>query len=209
MKSSQHNRYTLPTRQSEVFQYSWFSVWISSNSSRSSLKVKTAFSTINGHFEFNKMLFGLKDTLATFQRWIDLVLSGLQGAVVFIYMDDTIIYASSLEEHSRKLRNLWHVYQMQVCLYNRKSIIFSVRKSYIWVISEKGVKLDPRKVKAIQEFPLPKNKKNIKYFWYKLVIIGLLLEIWQRLQNHSLNLKAGCTFCLEWCDPKCFWIICS
>jgi len=33
---------------------------------------------------------------------MDLVLSGLQGEELFMYMDDIVIYAASLEEHERK-----------------------------------------------------------------------------------------------------------
>ena len=69
-------------------------------------KSKTAFSVPGGHYEFNRMPFGLKNAPATFQRCMDLVLSGLQGVELFVYMDDVVIYASSLTEHSRKLRNL-------------------------------------------------------------------------------------------------------
>jgi len=48
------------------------------------------------------MLFGLKNTPATLQRLMDLVLSGLQGEKLFVYMDDIVIYVTSLEEHERK-----------------------------------------------------------------------------------------------------------
>jgi len=47
------------------------------------------------------MPFGLKNAPATFQRLMDLVLSGLQGQELFVYMDDIVIYATSLE-HARK-----------------------------------------------------------------------------------------------------------
>ena len=61
-------------------------------------KPKTAFSTPHGHFEFNRMPFGLKNAPATFQRVMDLILTGLQGIELFVYMDDIVIYADSLEE---------------------------------------------------------------------------------------------------------------
>ena len=63
---------------------------------------KTAFTIPFGHYEFDRMPFGLKNAPATFQRLIDLVLSGLQGEELFVYIDDTVIYATSEEEHERK-----------------------------------------------------------------------------------------------------------
>lgn len=54
---------------------------------------KTAFSTLFGLYKFNRMPFGLKSAPATFQRMMDMVLSGLQGVEMFVYMDDIVIYA--------------------------------------------------------------------------------------------------------------------
>jgi len=58
---------------------------------------KTAFTIPFGHYKFDRMPFGLKNVPATFQRLIDLVLSGLQGEELFVYMDDIIIYATSVQ----------------------------------------------------------------------------------------------------------------
>jgi len=63
---------------------------------------KTAFTTFFDHYKFDRKSFGLKNAPATFQRLMVLVLSSLQGEEVFVYMDDIVIYAISLEEHERK-----------------------------------------------------------------------------------------------------------
>jgi len=67
---------------------------------------KTAFSTPHGHYHFNRMPFGLKNASATFQRLMDQVLSGLQGTDMFVYLDDIVIYATSLKEHQVKFNKL-------------------------------------------------------------------------------------------------------
>lgn len=67
---------------------------------------KTTFITSFGHYKFERMPFGLKNAPATFQRLMDLVLTELQGEELFVYMDDIIIYASSLEEYERKYNTL-------------------------------------------------------------------------------------------------------
>ena len=46
---------------------------------------KTAFSNPFRHYEFDKMPFGFKNAPATFQRLMDIVLTGLQGTEHFVY----------------------------------------------------------------------------------------------------------------------------
>lgn len=65
---------------------------------------KTAFSTPTGHFEFNRMPFGLKNAPATFQRLMNTVLTGLQEIECLVYLDDIVIYSANLEEHNRRIR---------------------------------------------------------------------------------------------------------
>ena len=59
-------------------------------------KEKTAFSTPYGHFEFNVMPFGLTNAPATFQRLMQCVLAGISGEVCLGYLDDIIVFSSTL-----------------------------------------------------------------------------------------------------------------
>lgn len=68
---------------------------------------KTAFSTDKGHYEFLRMPFGLKGAPGTFQRLMNKVLSGLNGLKAFVYLDDIIIYAKDLTDHSRKITDIF------------------------------------------------------------------------------------------------------
>lgn len=127
---------------------------------------KTAFSTPYGHYQFNRMPFGLKNAPATFQRLMDQVLSGLQGTELFVYLDDIVIYSSSLTEHAAKFNKLAErlrkanlKLQPDKCEFLRKEVTYLGH-----VISETGVKPDPKKIEAVREFPRPRNHKNIKQF---------------------------------------------
>lgn len=127
---------------------------------------KTAFSTPYGHYEYKRMPFGLKNAPATFQRVMDSVLCGLQGERCFVYLDDIVVFASSLQEHQQKLEEVFYrlrKYQLKVqpdkCEFLRREVAYLGH-----IISNEGVKPNPDKIKAVEEFPVPKSCKDIKAF---------------------------------------------
>jgi hypothetical protein len=60
---------------------------------------KTAFSGPYGHYQYERMGMGLRNAPCTFQKLMDLVLAGLQGIELFMYLDDIIVVAKDLAEH--------------------------------------------------------------------------------------------------------------
>ncbi|MDD9341658.1 MAG: reverse transcriptase family protein, partial [Providencia heimbachae] len=74
---------------------------------RESVKQQTAFVTSDGLFECNVLPFGLKTSPATFHRCLDRVLGGLKCNSCLIYLDDVIIMATDIEEHNRRLQEVF------------------------------------------------------------------------------------------------------
>lgn len=64
---------------------------------------KTAFSTDYGHYQYKRCPFGLKNIPGFFQSLLNGVLTGLKGIACFVYLDDVVIFAETLEEHEDKL----------------------------------------------------------------------------------------------------------
>jgi len=129
-------------------------------------KHKTAFSTPYGHFEYNRMPFGLKNAPATFQRLMDQVLPGLQGIELFVYLDDIVIYARSLEEYEIKFQRLMkRLSEANLFLQPDKYEFLKREVAYLgYIITENRVRSDPKKIMAVKNFPTPKIRKNIKQF---------------------------------------------
>jgi hypothetical protein len=96
---------------------------------------------------------------------MDQVLSNLQGTDIFVYLDDIVLYASSLAEHQTKFNKLVErlrkanlKLQPDKCEFLRKEV------NYLGHIISERVKPDPQKILAVKEFPRPQNSKNIKQF---------------------------------------------
>lgn len=66
-------------------------------------KKKTAFSTPDGHYEYNKMPFGLSNAPSTYQRFMNMLFSGLINELCMVYLDDII----NVEEHLSKLAKVF------------------------------------------------------------------------------------------------------
>ena len=66
-------------------------------------KVKTAFSVPCGHYNFLRLPYGLRNSAASFQRLITIVLRDLVGNECHVFIDGVIVYGNTIEEHARIL----------------------------------------------------------------------------------------------------------
>jgi hypothetical protein len=69
-------------------------------------KMKTAFSTPAGHYHFHRLPYGLSNSLANFQRLMDVLLRDLTGTECWIFIDDLILFSDTIEEHARRLEHV-------------------------------------------------------------------------------------------------------
>ena len=62
-------------------------------------KDKTTFVSHMGTHRYTRMPFGLRNAPATFQRALDIILSGVRWQTCLIYLDDVIVFSKSMEQH--------------------------------------------------------------------------------------------------------------
>lgn len=127
---------------------------------------KTAFTVDYGHFEYVRMPFGLKNAPSTFQRVMDNVLGELQGNTCLCYMDDIIIFSTSLQEHINSLQKVFErLKQANLKVQLDKSEFLHREIAFLGhIVTGEGVKPNPDKIKAVQNFPIPRTEKQIKSF---------------------------------------------
>ncbi|XP_063635186.1 uncharacterized protein LOC134805926 [Cydia splendana] len=125
---------------------------------------KTAITTPFGLFEFPYMTFGLRNAAQTFQRFLDEVLKGLDFC--FGYIDDIIVYSESETQHQQHLRQLFRRLQDFGMLINTAKCVFGQSKVTFLghAVSAQGISPLESKVQAVQEFPVPRNTKELRRF---------------------------------------------
>jgi transposase InsO family protein len=127
---------------------------------------KTAFICPRGMYRFRTMPFGLCNAGATFQRLMDIVLTGLNLTVCLSYLDDIVIFSTTVEQHLerlaiilQRLRESGLKLKPEKCCLLRKSVAFLGH-----VISENGIGTDPAKTQAVSDWPIPQCVKDIRSF---------------------------------------------
>lgn len=125
---------------------------------------KTAFSTDTGHYEFLRMPFGLCNAPPTFQRAMNMMLSNTPNTLV--YMDDIIIFSSSIDEHLKHLETVFDkLCKHSLSIQLDKTEFLKEKLPFLGhIITADGIHTNPDKIKAIENFPLPTNPKEIKQF---------------------------------------------
>ncbi|XP_077215660.1 uncharacterized protein LOC143850288 [Tasmannia lanceolata] len=132
--------------------------------------IKTAFITEWGTYCYKVMSFGLKNAGATYQRAATTLLHDMMHKEVEVYVDDMIVKAKTREEHVVSLRKFFQRIQKYQLRLNPNKCVFGVTSGKLlgFLVSQRGIEVDPQKIKAIQEMTPPKTEKQIRGFLGKV-----------------------------------------
>ncbi|RVW74826.1 Transposon Ty3-I Gag-Pol polyprotein [Vitis vinifera] len=108
---------------------------------------KIAFITPHGFYCYRVMPFGLKNAGATYQRLMTKIFKPLIGDVVEVYVDDVLNPAK--------------------CAFGVSS-----GKFLGFMVTQRGIEVNPYQVKAVANMLTPTNKKQLQRFIGKLVALG-------------------------------------
>jgi hypothetical protein len=127
---------------------------------------KTAFRTKYRLYEYLVMPFGLTNTPASFQRWMNEVLSDYLDIFCIAYLDDILIYSDDIETHRKHVKMiLKRVEEVGLTLKASKCEFHTDRTEYLgYIIAPTGISMDPEKVKAMEEWREPTNVKGVQCF---------------------------------------------
>ena len=129
-------------------------------------KLKSAFVTNGGLFQWKVMPFGLCNAPSTFERLMEKVLTGLTWQICLVYLDDVIVYSKTVDEHINRLNTIMQKFILAgLKLKPKKCFLFRTKVHFLGhVVSSEGVSTDPEKVEAIQNWKVPHDLTDVRSF---------------------------------------------
>ena len=129
-------------------------------------KPLTAFSTQNGHFHFNCMPFGLRNSPITFVRLMNMLFPDMCNGSLLTYIDDLIVFSKTVEDHLNVLESVLDrlaknglKLKLSKCQFLKRQLDFLGH-----VVSDQGISVQEAKIVKIKEFSTPKTEKSLKRF---------------------------------------------
>ncbi|KAH9752508.1 Endonuclease [Citrus sinensis] len=127
---------------------------------------KTACTTRDGSFEFLVMPFGLTNAPATFCTLMNKVLQPFLDRFVVVYLDDIVVYNTTLEDHAQHLRQVLQVLRdnelflkLEKCSFAQQEVEFLGHK-----IAGGKIMMENVKVKAILDWEPPSKVPELRSF---------------------------------------------
>ena len=127
---------------------------------------KTAFRACGSLYEFKRLPFGLCNSPATFSRLMGRCFGDMYGNGLIVYLDDMLVYTSSIEEMITKLEEIFNrLRQCGLKVKPEKCHFFQEKVSFLGhTISAAGIATDQSKHAAIKEYPRPTTEKGLRQF---------------------------------------------
>lgn len=152
---------------------------------------KTAFATPFGHYQFRVAAMGLCNSPASFQMLMNDLLRPVMGTAhlpqvskdlkdpqkgekppwthprqcALAYLDDILVYSKTFVDHLEDVDAVLHIMETEHLSARRAKVRAGRSVPFLGhTLSAAGVATDPEKIAAVQEWPVPRNVKEVRSF---------------------------------------------
>jgi len=165
---------------------------------------KTTCRTRYGSHEFLVMPFGLTNAPATFCTLMNDIFRKWLDDFVVVYIDNILIYSSSMEEHVEHLRKVFQrlreskLYaKLEKCKFRVTKVNFLEHK-----ITQEGLMMDDHKVKAIFDWEPPNSVPTLRSFLGLASYYRKFIKNFAKIAAPLTNLLKKSVMTYDW-DEAC------
>ena len=135
---------------------------------------RTSFVTSQGLFCYKVMSFGLKNAGATYQRLMNKMYAHQIGRNVQVYVDDMLVKSLRENDHLDDLQETFDTLRSYNMKLNPSKYVFGVTagKFLGFMVSQRGIEVNPEKVQAIMELEPPRTVKEVQSLNGKIVALN-------------------------------------
>jgi hypothetical protein len=127
---------------------------------------KMGFRSRLGHYEYVVMPFGLTNAPATFMTLMNSLFMKHLDKFVLVFMDDILMFSKTVEENQDHFRQVFEILRSNKLFAKlSKCEFFSTCVEFLGhLISDGGILVEPRKIKTVADWSVPKEKTDVKSF---------------------------------------------
>ena len=135
---------------------------------------KTSFVTSQGLFCYKVISFGLKNARATYQRLMNKMFAHQLERNVQVYVDDMLVKSLRKNDHLNDLQETFDTLRLYNMKLNPSKCVFGVTagKFLGFIVSQRGIEVNPEKVRAILELEPPRTVKAVQSLNGKVVALN-------------------------------------
>ncbi|GKU94690.1 hypothetical protein SLEP1_g8144 [Rubroshorea leprosula] len=125
---------------------------------------KTLFYAGDEIYCYVMMPFGLKNVGVTYQKMVTIVFRAQIGRNLEVYVDDIVVKSLKAEDHLTNLEETFNNLRKNRMRLNPAKCIFGVEFGNFlgFMVSKRGIEVNPEKIKAIVEMEPPKSVKDVQ-----------------------------------------------
>ncbi|GKU99754.1 hypothetical protein SLEP1_g12552 [Rubroshorea leprosula] len=125
---------------------------------------KTSFYAGDEIYCYVMMPFGLKNAGATYQKMVTIVFRAQTGRNLEVYVDDIVVKSLKADDYLTDLEETFNNLRQNRMKLNPAKCIFGVESGKFlgFMVSQRGIEVNPEKIRAIVEMEPPKSVKDIQ-----------------------------------------------
>ncbi|XP_057444763.1 uncharacterized protein LOC130737008 [Lotus japonicus] len=138
---------------------------------------KTAFMINQANYCYQTMSFGLKNAGATYQRLMDRVFEKQVGRNMEIFVDDMVVKSEEMGGHCMDLAEAFGEIRKHNMRLNPEKCSFGIQSGKFlgFMITRKGIEVNPDKCKAILEMQSPTSVKEVQKLTGRIAALSRFL----------------------------------